>query len=177
MENKANLIKREQFAKINGYLEGLSNLITFFGVCYEHKYCFVEIDQPIEYAVQYYNTASNISNRSDIKYIGFREVENWKDELFNITAEWFFSLFRMQNIGVSVSYPSDYSINVNAELDKDSNAVSTRLIELIEAFFDDRTVKAYIMLTECKWKDEFDWEQIYFSTGSNVYVLDLYQRG
>lgn len=30
---------------------------------------------------------------------------DWKDEIFNITARWFFSLFRLQNFGVSVKYP------------------------------------------------------------------------
>ncbi|MCL6660081.1 hypothetical protein [Paenibacillus amylolyticus] len=27
------------------------------------------------------------------------------------------------------------------------------------------------------WKDEFDWEQIYFSLGNEVFILDLYQWG
>ncbi|MCL6604576.1 MAG: hypothetical protein K6T94_17060 [Paenibacillus sp.] len=169
-------MKPEQFNKINGYLEGLSNLITFFGVCYGHEYRFVEIEQPIERAVGHYNTNSNLTNHKDIKYIGLRELEYWKDELFNITANWFFSLFRLQNIGVSVRYP-DSDEEVPAELDRESNNVCNGLIRLLEEFFEGLNVKSYILVTEAEWKDEFDWEQIYFSIDNKVYILDLYQWG
>lgn len=41
----------ELFNKINGYLEGLSKINTYFGGCYGHEYLFSEIDQPIDKAV------------------------------------------------------------------------------------------------------------------------------
>jgi hypothetical protein len=169
-------MNHEQFNKINGYLEGLSNLITFLGGCYGHEYRFIEIEQPIERAVEHYNNNSNLKNHRDIKYVGLSEVEDWKDEIFNITASWFFSLFRLQDIGVNLKYP-DKDEEMPAELDKESNKVSNELIRLLEEFFEGTDMKTYKLKTEIEWKDEFDWEQIYFSIDNKVFILDLYQWG
>ncbi|WP_339303448.1 hypothetical protein [Paenibacillus sp. FSL R5-0519] len=169
-------MNHELFNKINGYLEGVSNLITHFGGCYGHEYQFIKIDSPIERAIELHNTNSNLKDHKDIKYVGLSELDDWKDEIFNITARWFFSLFRLQNFGVSVKYP-DTEGETPAELDKESNNVSNKLIKLLEEFFEGSNVKAYRLVTEIEWKDEFDWEQIYFSLDDEVFILDLYQWG
>ncbi|MHA7966724.1 hypothetical protein ACX93W_21670 [Paenibacillus sp. CAU 1782] len=79
-------MNQQLFHTVNGYLEGVSNVITFFGGCYGHQYQFIHINQPIDRAIEVYNTNSNLKNHKDIKYVGLKEVDNWKDEMFNITA-------------------------------------------------------------------------------------------
>lgn len=94
----------ELFHKITGYLEGLSKMNTYFGGCYGHEYLFSELDQPIERAVIHYNKTSNLSTHRDIKYLPLKSVDDWKETLFERSANWFFSLYRKQNFQVNVAY-------------------------------------------------------------------------
>ncbi|WP_340016215.1 hypothetical protein [Paenibacillus sp. FSL K6-1318] len=55
--------------------------------------------------------------------------------------------------------------------------MSNKLIKLLEEFFEGSNVKTHRLVTEIEWKDEFDWEQIYFAIGDDVFILDLYQWG
>jgi hypothetical protein len=166
--------------KINGYLEGLSNLNTYFGACYGHEYLFTKIDQPIENAVAYYNKTSSLAYYGDIKFLPLISLDDWKETLFRISADWFFSLYRMQDFQVKVAYFDDEGNELPeepAEYDRSSNTVSNRLIELIEQLIGNSSVKVFRMNTEVVEKNEFDWEQLYFVINEEVYVLDFYQWG
>ncbi|OMF16581.1 hypothetical protein BK131_00855 [Paenibacillus amylolyticus] len=59
-------MNHELFNKINGYLEGVSNLITHFGGCYGHEYQFIKIDSPIERAIELHNTNSNLNGKMSL---------------------------------------------------------------------------------------------------------------
>ncbi|WP_127534383.1 hypothetical protein [Paenibacillus kobensis] len=168
------------FNKINGYLEGLSTINTYFGNCYGHKYIFAEIVQPIEQAVTYYNKTGNLSRHHDIKYLPLVVVDDWKDSLFQRSADWFFSLYRMQNFQVEIGYHDGEGNELPlqpAEYDKSMNFVSNKLIELLEQFFEGRDVEVFLMNTHVEEKDEFDWEQFYFTVDNRVFVLEFYQWG
>ncbi|MFP4977500.1 hypothetical protein ACE6ED_18995 [Paenibacillus sp. CN-4] len=170
----------ELFNRINGYLEGLSRINTYFGGCYGHEYLFSVVDQPIERAVIHYNKTSNLSTHQDIKYLPLISVEDWKKTLFELSADWFFLFYRMQNFQVKVAYFDDQGNQLPeepAEYDRRSNSVSNRIIELIEQFIEDKDVKVFRLSTEVAEKDEFDWEQLYFVINNKVFVLEFYQWG
>lgn len=170
----------ELYHKINGYLEGLSQMSTHFGNCYGHEYLFSEIDQPIDKAVKHYNETSNLGRHNDIKYLPLLALDNWKDTLFKLTADWFFFAYRMNNLQVKIAYADDdgnFLPEEAAEFDKGSNKVSNRLIELIEQFIGGREVQVFRMITECEEKNEFDWEQLYFVIDNKAFVMDFYQWG
>jgi hypothetical protein len=166
--------------KINGYLEGLSNLNTYFGGCYGNKYLFSKINQPIENAVNDYNKTSSLHYHLDVKFLPLRALDDWKETLFQIRADWFFSLYRMQDFQVKVAYFDDEENELPeepAEFDKGFNTVSNRLIELLEQFIGNSSVKVFRLNTEVDEKNEFDWEQLYFVINDEVYVLEFYQWG
>ncbi|WP_336774753.1 hypothetical protein [Paenibacillus sp. MMO-58] len=168
--------------KISGYLEGLSTINTHFGTCHGHEYKFCEFKGglPLEQIVIQYNKGSNLKNHDDINYLPLRQVEDWKETLFEVSAYWFFSLYRMQNFQVRVAYFDENGQElpeIAAEFDKRTNRVSNKLIDLIDQFIDGKEVKVYRMETEVEEKHEFDWEQIYFVIYGRVFVLEFYQWG
>ncbi|EFM08466.1 conserved hypothetical protein [Paenibacillus curdlanolyticus YK9] len=168
------------FNKINGYLEGLSNINSHFGNCYGHQYQFCEVDLPIEEAVRHYNKTSHLAHHDDINYLPLAKLENWQESLFKISADWFFFVYRLQNFEVKFSYFDDQgelTPEIPAEYDKDSNRVSNKLIEWLEAFIGDREATVYRMVTEIDDKYEFDWEQLYFEIDHKVFVQEFYQWG
>lgn len=126
------------------------------------------------------NKTSNLSTHRDIKYLPLIALDDWKEALFELSADWFFSLYRMQNFQVKVAYFDDEGNELPeepAEYDRSSNSVSNRLIELIEQFIEDKDVKVFRMSTEIDEKHEFDWEQLYFVINNKVFVLEFYQWG
>lgn len=86
-------MNHELFNKINGYLEGVSNLITHFGGCYGHEYQFIKIDSPIERAIELHNSNSNLKNHKDIKYVGLSEVDgrDWMERWVWLGTDLFFA--------------------------------------------------------------------------------------
>lgn len=168
--------------KISGYLDGLGTINTHFGACFGHEYVFCESESglPLEQIVIQYNKSSNLKNHDDIKFLPLSLIADWKETLFEVSAYWFFSLYRMQNFQVRVAYFDDNGEElpeISAEFDKRSNSVSTKLIDLIDQFFDGRELNVYRLETEIEEKNEFDWEQFYFVIDGKVFILEFYQWG
>ncbi|MGO4548925.1 hypothetical protein AB4Z29_29465 [Paenibacillus sp. 2TAB23] len=170
------------FNKISGYLEGLGTINTHFGTSYGHEYvfCELEIGVPLMQIVIEYNKTSNLKNHDDVIFLPLRDVEDWKETLFEVSAYWFFSLYRMQNFQVLVAYYDDDGQElpeIPAEFDKGSNSVSNKLIDLIDQLIDGKELKVYRLETEVEERNEFDWEQFYFVFDGKVFILEFYQWG
>ncbi|MFC3803878.1 hypothetical protein [Cohnella sp. GCM10012308] len=168
--------------KMSGYLDALSTINSYFGAGHGHKYMISEFedDLPLEQIVVQYNKCSNLKNHDDIKFLPLRALPDWKGSLFEVSAYWFFSLYRIQNFQVHVSYYDDNGKALPeqpAEFDKKSNSVSNKLIDLLSQFFDGKELIVYRLKSEVEAKNELDWEQFYFVTEGKVFILAFYQWG
>lgn len=169
-------MKTDIYNRIIGYLDGISSIVSFYGVCYSHFYEFREYDNVIDISEcvdTFYN--SSLIKRHETKIIGLKELGDWKSELFKSCSDWFFSLFSMQKFEVTLQ--DDDGNKMPAQKHRESNYVFNGLLKLLEEFFKNENIKVYKLLTEPNWVDEFAWEQFFFQSGSKVYVLHFYQQG
>jgi hypothetical protein len=169
-------VNKELYTKITGYLEGIANINSFYGICYGHEYQFVEY----EYSVEINECVESFLNNSAVpshKIVinGLERLTDWKGEIFDSCSEWFFSLLRIQNFGVMIE--DENGKVIQAEKDRDSNFVINTLLQLLDEFFCGTDIIVYKLLTEPNYIDEFAWEQFFFDCGKKVYVLNFYQWG
>ncbi|HHV28515.1 hypothetical protein [Acetivibrio mesophilus] len=166
----------EVYNRIQGYLDGLTNIISFYGVLYSHTYKFIEYDNVnnIDECAERFFKESPI-NKHGTSVVGMRELDDWKSELFESCSDWFFSIFSMRNFEVSIQ--EEDGNTMPAQKHRESNGVFNGLLKLLEEFFGDEDLKVYKLMTEPAWIDEFAWEQFFFQCGNKVYVLSFYQQG
>ncbi|MEK3910245.1 hypothetical protein [Paenibacillus sp. FSL H7-0331] len=165
----------DKLQRINGFLEALGLMNSIYGVCYGHEYKFVKIDSAIDKAVSVFNKDGNLSGHSDVKVEGLELPQNWEDDLFRLSTDWFFFLIEAS------SKRNDDLINVINPIlyKKEINIVSEKLIQMIKVFFQDIDLKVYRLKTDPPYgEDEFEWCQTYFDFGKDeTYVLEFYQYG
>ena len=169
-------LKKELYSEIIGYLRGIANLVSFYGVCYGHSYRFLEyeyssdINESLEAFLE-----SGLVNRNKTIIKGLEQLADWKGEIFNSCSEWFFSLFSMQNFKITLEDENGYVIP--AEKHRNSNYVVNELLCLLDEFFSGTDIIVYRLVTDPNNIDEFGWEEFFFDCGKKVYVLHFYQYG
>jgi len=169
-------MKVEVYNRTVGYLDALTNIISFYGVLYSYTYKFIEYDNVSsldECAERFFNE-SPISKHGT-RFDSLRELDDWRSDLFESCSHWFFNVFSMRNFEVSIQ--DEDGNTMPAQKHRESNRVFNGLLELLEKFFEGENVEVYKLITEPAWVDEFAWEQFFFKCGNKVYVLSFYQEG
>jgi hypothetical protein len=169
-------MKAELFSGIVGYLEGISNIVSFYGVCYAHSYKFIRYDNvnDINECVEKFLDESPIKEHG-VRIDSIWKLDDWKNDLFENCCDWFFRVFSMRNFEVSIE--DEYGNTMPAQKNKKCNRVFLGLLNRLEEFFGNDELKVYKLFLDPAWVDEFAWEQYFFQSGNEIYVLSLFQEG
>lgn len=169
-------MKKEIMERIKGYLEGISKLISFYEVCYTQFYEFSEYkyETDINECVSAF-WANSYLKTHEPKLLGLVKIDDWQSAVFNTCSNWFFNFFNMRIYNVTCI--DEDGNEMPAEKNKETNIVVSDFIKLLESYFEGIDIKAYKLLTEPNYEDEFTWEQFFFDCNGIVYVLHFYQSG